>query len=91
MSQEVTIKVPSWVAADELFALLGQDLQFKLAYFDSQCRHFQQKHERSFAEFEAALRASAQEDLDNWEDFMDWETAESAREEMAQRLQELAT
>ena len=90
MPQEITIKAPGWVAADDLLALLRQDLQLKLAYYDSQCRNFQQKHKQTLVEFEAAMRASKQENFDAWEDFMDWETAESARHETAQRLQELA-
>lgn len=90
MSQEVTLKAPSWVAADDLFGLLRQDLQLKLAYYDSQCRGFEKKHNQSFTAYETALK-SKPEDFTAWEDFMDWETAETARQEMTQRLQELAT
>ncbi len=91
MPQEVTIKAPGWVATDDLLGLLRQDLQMKLAYYDSQCRSFHQKHKQTLAEFEAAMHTSAQENFEVWEDFMDWETAESTRSEFAQRLQELAS
>ncbi len=89
MPHEVIIKAPSWVAAGDLFGLLRQDLQFKLAYYDSQCRGFEQKYQQTFFEFETSMRA-AQENFDVWEDFMDWEAAVSARQELAHRLEELA-
>ncbi len=89
MPQPVTIKAPSWVAADDLFGLLRQDLQLKRAYYDSQCRGFEQKHKQTLIEFETAMR-SAQENFEAWEDYMDWESAASAREELTQRLHELA-
>ncbi|MGH7495886.1 MAG: hypothetical protein ACREOO_26315 [bacterium] len=61
----------------------------KLAYYDSQCQKFQQEHKRNFAEFEASVHASAQKNFEEWEDYMDWEAADSARRELTQRLQEL--
>ena len=86
----VTIKAPSWVAEDELLSLLRHDLQLKLAYYDSQCRVLENKYQKPLAEFQASLHADKKEDFQKWEDFMDWETANSARQEMKQRLQELA-
>ncbi len=89
MPQPTTLKAPSWVAADDLFGLLRQDLQMKLAYYDSQCRGFEQKHKQRFADYETTLKSKS-EDFAAWEDFMDWETAEVARQELTQRLNELA-
>jgi hypothetical protein len=90
MDNEVIIKAPGWVAKDDVLSLLRQDLQMKLAYYQSQCRTFEQKYQKSFAEYDAALRAERQEDFQQWEDYMDWEAADSARQEIEQRLQELA-
>lgn len=90
MPQPITLKAPSWVAADDLFSLLRQDLQLKFAYYDSQCRGFERKHKQNFRTYEAALQSKS-EDFADWEDFMDWEAAEVARQEFMQRLQELAT
>ena len=89
MSQAVTIKAPSWVAADDVFGLLRQDLQLKLAYYHRQCRSFEQKHKQTLIEFETKMR-SAPENFGEWEDYMDWEAAASARQELTQRLHELA-
>lgn len=89
MPQAVTIKVRSWVAADDLFGLLRQDLQLKLAYYGSQYRGFEQKHKQTLLEFETAMH-SAQENFAAWEDYMDWESAASARAELTQHLHELA-
>ncbi len=89
MPQPTTLNAPSWVAADDLLGLLRQDLQLKLAYYGSQCRNFEQKHKQSLAEYETALH-SAPEDFAAWEEFMDWESAEAARQELTQRLHELA-
>ncbi|MFQ5640962.1 MAG: hypothetical protein ACE5IR_23540, partial [bacterium] len=61
----------------------------KLAYYESQCRILEHKHKKPFAEYESELRSSKKEDFEKWEDFMDWETASSACEEMKERLQEL--
>lgn len=89
MNNGVMIKAPSWVGEMELLGLLRQDLQLKMAYYESQCRIFERKYRKTFAEFDAELPADKQEDFQKWEDFMDWETADSARLEIAQRLQEL--
>ena len=89
MPDAITIKAPSWVAEDDFLSLLRQDLQLKLAYYESQCRSFERKYQKTFVEFNADLRADKQEDFQEWEDYMDWETADSARREIEQRLQEL--
>ncbi|MDZ7288490.1 MAG: hypothetical protein ONB44_02705 [candidate division KSB1 bacterium] len=91
MPNAITIKAPSWVAEDDFLSLLRQDLQLKLAYYESQCRMLERKYQKTFAEFEAALHADEQENFQKWEDYMDWETAESARQECEQRLRELVT
>jgi hypothetical protein len=85
-----TIKAPGWVAEDDVLSLLRQDLQLKLAYYDSQCRNFEQKHQKSFAEFEAEIHTAKNEDFEKWEEFMDWEAADCAREEIKLRLKELS-
>jgi len=89
MDNGVMIKAPKWVGEMEVLGLLRQDLQFKLAYYESQSRIFERKYRKTFAEFDAELRAVGQEDFQKWEDYMDWETADSAREEIEQRLQKL--
>jgi len=89
MNNEVIIKAPGWVAKDDVLSLLRQDLQMKLAYYQSQCRIFEQKYRKTFAEYDAALRAQQQEGFQQWEDYMDWEAADGARREIEQRLQEL--
>ena len=90
MEKKTTIKTPGWVEEDEVLSLLRQDLQLKLAYYESQCRIFEHKYGISFPEFETRLRKEKKEDFQKWEDFMDWETVDSARREMKKRLQELA-
>ena len=90
MDNEVVIKAPGWVAKEDVFSLLRQDLQLKLAYYQSQCRIFEQKHKKAFSEFDAGLPRMEQEDFQQWEDYMDWEVADNARQEIEQRLQELA-
>jgi len=87
--KKITIKAPSWVGEDEVLGLLRYDLQLKLAYYESQCHLFENTYGTSFAQFEARLRKEKKEDFRKWEDFMDWETADSARQEMDQRFQEL--
>lgn len=90
MNNEVIIKAPGWVAKDDVLSLLRQDLQMKLAYHQSHCRIFEQKYQKTFAEYDTALRAEKQEDFQQWEDYMDWEAADGARQEIERRLQELA-
>ena len=91
MNNGVMIKAPSWVGEMELLGLLRQYLQLKMAYYESQCRIFERKYRKTLAEFDAELPADQQEDFQKWEDFIDWETAESARQECEQRLRELVT
>lgn len=91
MQKKVTIKTPSWVAEDDVFSLLRQELQMKLAYYESHCRMFEHKYGQTFDSFESTIRSAKKESFQKWEDFMDWETAHSACLEMKQRLQELAT
>jgi len=90
MQKEAKISTPGWVGEDEVLGLLHHDLQLKLAYYQSRCRKFEHKYQKTFAEFEADLQSSKEEDFQKWEDFMDWETAENACQEIIQRLQELA-
>lgn len=89
MRKGITIKTPAWVAEEEVLSLLRQDVQLKLAYYQSQCRIFEKKYRKTFPEFKAAIAASRKENFQKWEDYMDWETAHSACQELTQHLQEL--
>jgi len=58
MQKATTIKTPEWVAQEDVLNLLRQDLQLKLAYYESQNRIFENKYQKSFKEFESEVRVS---------------------------------
>jgi len=66
---------------DALRSLVLDQAESKIRHFDSLIEEMRAKHGVSFEEFEERIRSrKGSESFDEWDDFIIWESYESARE-----------
>ena len=66
---------------DALKSLVLDQAGSKIRHFDSLIEEMRAKHDMSFEEFEERIRSrKGSESFDEWDDFIIWESYESARE-----------
>ena len=92
--QNLTVKIPSWInknaAKKEFLSGLRAKAQLKMEFDRSMEQPFEKKYNCTLEDFKKQIDSGTEENIEQWDDLIEWEAANTAFWEWKSKLQELS-